>query len=269
MKIEMQDVNIKQFILLENKECFSLDGDSWSSLKLNIDVNAVKAGIIKTLKPINFCVLTVIASHLNKEGTCFPSQKTISELVGISERKVVDCIKELTQIEINGVPVLVREYQKGQKGFKKSVYSVATDKVKPEELVIDPTPTAEPVEEKVEQKPLTAKDVLIHFVEEYQQAFGDGYIVSWGKEMKLVKEKLLPNFEAEDLLKMVSISVQKYSEKWGNKNFPRPSVSMVCGWLGKEAFKIVLDEKKQAQVFEQRVDTLQQAESEMDRFLSL
>lgn len=266
-KTETQSLT-KDFIVVEHKESFNLHGDSFQELKLNMDINMLHSGVIAKLGVYNFSVLVCIASHMDSKGLCFPSQRKISELTGISINKVTKCVKELLETEIDGQPLFARSFAQGIKG-KKTVYSFKTDTVDVSELTENPQNEAGHEVASEEPTKLNAKDIIVHFVEEYQNTFGDGYMVSWGKEMKLVKDKLLPNFEPEDIKKIVSVAVTQYSEKWGNAKFPRPSVSMVCGWLGKEAWKIVLAEKSKAQAFEQRMETLAQAESEMDRFLGL
>ena len=281
----MENIINKNFITVEQKEVFNLHGDISSDLKLSIDISAIQDGAIKKLGVYNFSVLVCIAAHMNSEGTCFPSQKKISELTGVSINKVTSCVKELLETEIDGEPIFTRSFAKGKKG-KKTVYQFQSDKVEVKDIVEAATPSADPEEPKssvasllevreepkaepVKQKPMTAKDVVVLFAETYSETFGDGYMISWGKEMKLVKDKLLPNFTSEDIQSIVKTAVGQYSNKWGNVKYPRPTISMVCGWLGKEAFKLVLAEKKQAEAMQTRIDSASQSESEMDRFLSL
>lgn len=263
----------KDFIVVEHKESFNLHGDSVQDLKLTMDINTLHSGIIAQLGVYNFSVLVCIASHMDSKGLCFPSQRKISELTGISINKVTKCVKELLATEIDGQPLFVRTFAQGIKG-KKTVYTFQQDNISVEALQEATQEVTEAQTEEltpqVEEKPqMTAKDVVVHYAEKYQSTFGDGYIISWGKEMKLVKEKLLPNFEAEDIKKMIDVAVSQYPTKWANQKYPRPSISMVCGWLGKEAFKIVLAEKKQQQSMQIRIDSMSQAETEMDKFLNM
>lgn len=279
----------KNFITVEQKEVFNLHGDVYSDLRLTIDINTIQSGIINKLGIYNFSVLVCLASHMNSEGNCFPSQKKISELTGISINKVTSCVKELLETEIDGEPIFTRSFAKGKKG-KRTVYQfqggrVDMDKLAEAEakesakddLLGDLVAEAEgkvnepaPKEEKpVDQKPMNAKDVVVLFAETYRNTFNDGYIVSWGKEMKLVKEKLLPNFSSEDIRSMIKVAVEQYSGKWANDRYPRPTLSMICGWLGKEAFKIVLAEKNQERSMQIRIDSAEQSETEMDKFLAM
>lgn len=275
----------KNFITVEQKEVFNLHGDISSDWKLLIDINSIQSGTIKKLGVYNFSVLVCIASYMNSDGTCFPSQKKISELTGISINKVTACVKELLETEIDGEPIFTRSFAKGKKG-KRTVYQFQSDKVEVNDIVEAAKPTSAPEEPKssvadllgvneepkaepVQQKPMTAKDVVVLFAETYAETFGDGYMISWGKDMKLVKDKLIPNFTSEDIQAIVKTAVGQYSSKWGNANYPRPTISMMCGWLGKEAFKVVLAEKQQAASMQIRIDSAQQSEAEMDRFLGL
>ena len=261
----------KNLITVEHKEVFTLDGESLQDLRLSIDINEIQNGLISELGIYNFSVLVCIASHMNSNGISFPSQKKISELTGISINKVTKCVKELLEFKVNGNPLFTRTFAKG-KMHKKTVYQFQSDNVEVEDMELEGMGAGKKTEEAPTEKPLTApmtaKDVVVLFVETYKEVFEDGYIVAWGKEMKLVKDKLIPNFSSEDLKEIVKTSVNRYSEKWANDRYPRPTISMMCGWLGKEAFKIVLAEKKQEEAMQTRIESAQQSESEMDRFLN-
>ena len=261
----------KRFITMEKKEEFTLDGECLLSIRLSMDITEIQKGIIAELGVYNFSVLVCIASYMDSNGESFPSQRKISELTGISVNKVTKCVKELLEFKVNGNPLFTRTFAKG-KMHKKTVYQFQSDNVGLEDMKLEDMGTDKKTEETPEEKPLTApmtaKDVVVLFAETYKEVFEDGYIIAWGKDMKLVKDKLIPNFKSEDLKEIVKTSVNKYSEKWANDRYPRPTISMMCGWLGKEAFKIVLAEKKQEEAMQTRIESAQQSESEMDRFLN-
>ena len=289
----------KRFITMEKKEEFTLDGECLLSIRLSMDITEIQKGIIAELGVYNFSVLVCIASYMDSNGESFPSQRKISELTGISINKVTKCVKELLEFKVNGNPLFTRTFAKG-KMHKKTVYQFQSDNVGLEDIKLEDMGTDKKTEETPEEAPtekpltapmtakdvvvlfaetykevekpltapMTAKDVVVLFAETYKEVFEDGYIVAWGKDMKLVKDKLIPNFKSEDLKEIVKTSVNRYSEKWANDRYPRPTISMMCGWLGKEAFKIVLAEKKQEESMQVRIESAQQSESEMDRFLN-
>jgi len=84
---------------------------------VKMDIDKVKNGIIRDVGGTkNFAVLSAIAVFADSRGVAYPSQKTISQMVGYSRRTVSDTIQGMTKIKVNGKPIISIEVEKTRKG---------------------------------------------------------------------------------------------------------------------------------------------------------
>ena len=83
---------------------------------------AVEAGLLQTLEPELFVTLTVLATFMDKEGRCFPSQTRLAELLGVNRKTVNVRMKKLCEIEWQREPLL---QVVGKKGYGNNVYQIS------------------------------------------------------------------------------------------------------------------------------------------------
>jgi len=220
-------------------------GDTVYTINIVIDPNSIRAGFIKSVGgPTALSILLTIISFTNADGVAFPSQHTIADATGLSVRTVNTVIKELLEVEIDGQKILSREFapRRQDGGFQSSIYtfySSGATEVKAEPVETVETPTMPP------------KEVITYFCERYEETFGEKYLVSWGREAKLVKEKLSSVLTREEIRGMIDIAVGEYTTRWANGKYLRPSISMLCGWLGNTALALVKEAVVEAKKFEE------------------
>lgn len=208
----------------------------------------------------NFAVLLVIAAHMDADGKSFPSQKKIAELTGLTRFTVAKAVKALSEIKVGGKPILQVKKVPNKKGHEKTVYYFNSNNIEADCSEDEGSETQKPTETltskvtelQIKQKPLNSKDLLHLFITEYEKAFGITYVPNYGKDMAIIKQKLVGKFTDEDLKAGITVAVSKYSEKWGNSKYKYPTVGMLVSWLFNEAIKDVKTEQEQEQQIQQR-----------------
>lgn len=228
-----------------------------------IDLQAIQAGLIKKVGTAKLPLLLAIISYMDADGRSFPSQRKLAELTGQSINTVNKHINELLEIEIDGQKLLKRELV-GKGVRKKSMYYISKGEVTNSEAV-------EAVNEIIEteqKKAMTSRDVAHHFADVYKETFGVGYTINYGRELSMIKNKLLKNYDDEALIGLIEVAVKQYKNSWANANYPLPTISMLCTWLGNTAYGVWKQEQetvaKQSTRLEQAV-----SQDQTDQALSL
>lgn len=204
------------------------------SARTCVSNQAIMDGLLKVLGASQYVVLTAIASCMDKEGKAFPSQRKLAEMTGLHHNTVNKLIKDLLDVEFNGSKLLKRELVGTGHNFKKkSVYHISNGIVTATEDVIG---DSKPKDELV--NPESARDFAHYFAYVYEETFGQGYTINYGRDLKLIKDKLLKTYDKETLKAIITIAVEQYADKWANTNYPLPTLAMLSTWLSNEAYGI-------------------------------
>jgi hypothetical protein len=75
-------------------------------------IAAYRDGLVKELGASLWTTLQAIASYMDQDGRCYPSQQTIANQLGMRRETVNEHIKQLCAFRWNGHPVLLKEDQK-------------------------------------------------------------------------------------------------------------------------------------------------------------
>lgn len=205
-----------------------------------VDLGAIQTGLIKQIGANRFGVLLAILSYMDKDGKSFPSQRKLAELTGQSANTVNKLINELLEIEVDGQKVLKRSFI-GDGARKRSMYYIHAGEISNTEDIAAP---------ETEEKRMNSRDVALYFTEVYKSTFDNGYVVNWGRDLALIKKKLISTYEDDETLTgVIDIAVKRYKKLWANENYPLPTISMLCSWLANKAYGIYEQEhaKEKAQ----------------------
>jgi DNA-binding transcriptional regulator GbsR (MarR family) len=116
-------MNRKLFTVSIEKEFDVTRKEFNNEIYLRVYTSLFKSGIVKELKPNNFTVLLAIASFMDSEGNCYPTQRQIAEITGLSLPTVNKCVNELLDFKVHDKPLIERKLvHQGQ--FKNSYYTV-------------------------------------------------------------------------------------------------------------------------------------------------
>lgn len=210
-------------------------------LNVKVGIKAIQSGLIKELGTNEFAVLLAIASFSDVDGEAFPSQRTLSEVTGLSLPTVNRVINKLLDTKINGVHVLQRQFEKSATKKKFSVYSLNVNK----QDDTDSQKVELNVERVEKEKRRTARDFAFEFKDRFEKKYEMPYIINYAKETSLIKNKLINQFSDDEILQMFDYVVDNYTEKWSKPNYPYPSIAMICSWLGNIAIQQINEQKKQ------------------------
>jgi hypothetical protein len=274
----------KMFTVSIDKEFDITKKEFNSSIYLRVYTSLFKAGIVKDLKPTNFTVLLAIASHMDAEGNCYPTQRQIAELTGLTAPTVNKAVNELLTFKVNGKEILKRELvQVGQ--FKNSYYTVnplsqiaifdgqvkeietdtgLMDGYEVKKVMSEPLKNielnnnhnnnnhytkegAEDISKKAsEQTPFkNSKEVAVYFLQKYQEQYGVQASIAWQRDLSLIKKKIIGKYTDVQIKKMIDTVISEYDSKWKKPAYPRPTISMMCSWLGEQALAVAEDGEKE------------------------
>ncbi|WP_257294847.1 helix-turn-helix domain-containing protein [Endozoicomonas sp. YOMI1] len=77
----------------------------------------IQTGDLENLTPTQRLLLIVLASFANSEGECWPSQKRLGKLVGVSRPRVCDCLKTLEEEKL-----IESSFRQSETGTKTKIY---------------------------------------------------------------------------------------------------------------------------------------------------
>lgn len=261
------------FTVSIDKEFDVMKKETTTSIYLRVYTSLFQHGIVKDLKPKNFTVLLAIASYMDAEGNCYPTQRQIANITGITTPTVNKAINELLDYTVNDKPILKREFiQQGQ--FKNSYYTInpisqiavfdgqvkgiSTESVKKQEdaplkeFELNNNQVTISKEQESAEAPLfkNAKEVAVYFSEQYRNRYGVNYNIIFQRDLPLIKNKLMKTFTDEQIKTMIDTTISEYDSHWKNQQFPRPTIGGMVSWIGQKALAIAEDNKKEQQELE-------------------
>lgn len=213
---------------------------------VKIDIPAIQNGIIKQIGASEFAVLCAIASYTDNHGQGFPSQRVLSEITGLSLPTINKLVNKLLRTEINGVPVLAREFDQVGKSKKFSIYSLNT--VKEKNTTSDLKINFQNEEDiTLETKEKTAKDYAHMFKYLYEKKYKIPYQLNYGRELAMIKTKLMKNFTEKQIIEIIEFTIENYKKIWAKDLYPYPTIPMLCSWLANTVIQTIAKEKEKEQ----------------------
>ncbi|ENQ3108743.1 helix-turn-helix domain-containing protein [Bacillus cereus] len=92
---------------------------------LKLHVGFFRSGLCAKIGTRDALVLLAIAHHMDKDGFCYPTQRHLERLTGMTRRTIGEAIKRLRNTLVNGKPLLIVEKRpNGQYGQVSTGYSV-------------------------------------------------------------------------------------------------------------------------------------------------
>lgn len=247
---------------------------------LKIDVTAIRNGLLHHVRGSELTVLLGIASFMNTGGECYPTQRQIAEITGLSLTTVNKAISNLLEIQINGMPILDRVLR-GTGQRKNSVYTIFDLSPKDvdiedyrdidaididdsfeeqkkalvtscnnvvDKFINDSAETEENGFGEVIEPPKrvikNSKDIAHYFAEQYKEAYGKSYVINYKRDLGLIKNKLIKNFSIDEIVEIIDLTIKDYPTRWGNSKYPYPTIGMLCSWLCNEVVRALLEQQK-------------------------
>lgn len=241
-------MTVEHLMQLKLERRSSLDmvsGKYQTAVDLCVSVDQIKQGLIKEIGCRNFSVLLAIAAHLNEQSVAFPNITVISEITGLSSPTVIKAIQELEAVTVGGQHIIKKSKLKTASGNTKSIYHFVAAEIDADDPTIE----------------MTAKEVIDLFCKYFQETYKIAYNVTWGRDVNMVKSKLVDVYPAEQLREIVRIAVTQYSSFNNSPQYPTPTLGMLCTWLANKAAGVLLQEQKRQQEYQSKVAYAEKASS--------
>lgn len=191
------------------------------NVNLNMVVNTKEIQKGK-YKKVDMDMLLALASFMDTNGVCCPTQEQLAEIMGVSISTIYRKVNNLLNVEIDGQHIVTRELKQTTGCKKASFYTFL------------PLVNKSPV--------YTAKSVIDYFCATYFKVYKVKYTVgNGGVAGNLIKTKLLPNYTQEQIENTINYVMEHYQSKWATKQYPRPTIGMLCGWLFNIAQEFIQD----------------------------
>lgn len=93
---------------------------------LKMYVDAVHSGLIADLGPERWTTLCVLASFMDEDGECYPTQDMIAKRLNISRESANRRIKKLCEYRWDGKPLVVKERRRHERTqqWENTVYTI-------------------------------------------------------------------------------------------------------------------------------------------------
>lgn len=249
----------------------SISDSGEDTIRVGIEVTQefIHKGLIKRLGYRDFSIFTVLVSYMNNDLISFPSLDHVAELTGMSRQTVIKGVKAL---ETKG---LIERTAGGRVNVYKLNYVALNNKQNEYELEVEQDPIEEPeeieeIEEpEVEEEPIefnSPKDVAFYFADKYEKQYGHKYMINYGRDLKLIKDKLIPTYSSEELALLIDTAITHYKEKWGNQKYSHPTIPMLASWLSNQALTFA---KEQVAVKERLTHNIKDSEETDDTDIAL
>lgn len=100
----------EKLVTVEAQQEFDVfDGTTETRIFVKLYVAARISGLLAEMSDRDWKTLCVLATYMNKEGFCYPSQSELSRAMGVSRQMANERIKSLARFRFRGKPVLLIE----------------------------------------------------------------------------------------------------------------------------------------------------------------
>jgi Helix-turn-helix domain len=257
------------FSVSHNKEVDLGNGEVTSNVFVRVYTSMFTSGLVANMGANNFTTLMALASFMDEQGECYPTQIQLAERIGVHKNTINKYVNELLDFRVNDQPIVTR--QKINKGQGKifSFYKIhplsqlakfqgtisQIESPSDSDSLITSKSTngsAVIIQDNIssnnnKDNKLTANDLLSVFLDTYREVYNVNYVVdNYPKTMTILRSKVLKP-HPELAVQIVETAVREYDKRFKNGNFPRPSIGMFS-WAVNQIVPIL---QEQQEIFDQ------------------
>lgn len=90
------------------------------------------------------------------------------------------------------------------------------------------------------------KEILEYYQQKYFEYYGVAYSPNYGRDIKLIKSKLMSTFTDEEIKVILDVAFREYSSRWETPKYKRVSIGALCSWIANEALAIAQKESQES-----------------------
>jgi len=266
------------------------NGKTINNVYVRVYTSLFTSGLVARMGSNRFTTLMALASYMDAQGECYPTQIQLADAIGVHKNTVNKYINELLDFTIDDKPLVTRTKINRGQGKISSYY-----KIHPLSQLAKFSGTIEEVNTKTTDSLITkGSDELIptncdvikvtnnnqlinntdvlevtnssnaikYFQQVYRETYDVNYTVSnYGREGKIIKDKVLTPYP-EIAKEIIRLAVTKYDELFKNARYPRPSVAMFS-WAVNQIIPMIEEEQQVIEVASQSNELEDEAEKRM------
>jgi hypothetical protein len=99
-----------------------------------------------------------------------------------------------------------------------------------------------------------SKGIIAYFCQKYRETYSVNYSPNYGRDVKLIKDKLIANYSMSQIKAILDVIFREYETRWKKDKYPRPSIGALS-WLPNEALPIIQTEEQDQAEFKKATDT--------------
>lgn len=278
------------FSVSHDQELSLGNGETTKNVYVRVYTSLFASGLVAKMGSNRFTTLMALASYMDAQGECYPTQIQLADAIGVHKNTVNKYINELLDFRIDGKPLVTRTKVNRGQGKISSYY-----KIHPLSQLAkfggDITPvntkTSDSLITKGSDEPITtncdvikvtnnnqlinntdvlevtnSNNAIKYFQQVYRETYNVNYTVSnYGREGKIIKDKVLTPYP-EIAKEIIRLAITKYDELFKNARYPRPSVAMFS-WAVNQIIPLIEEEQKAIEVAEQSSTLEDEAEQRM------
>ncbi|MGG5759247.1 helix-turn-helix domain-containing protein [Bacillus toyonensis] len=278
------------FSVSHDKEINLGNGKTINNIYVRVYTSLFTSGLVARMGSNRFTTLMALASYMDAQGECYPTQIQLADAIGVHKNTVNKYINELLDFTIDGKPLVTRTKINRGQGKISSYY-----KIHPLSQLAkfggDITPVNTQIKDslitKGSDEPITtncdvikvtnnnqlinntdvlevtnSSNAIKYFQQVYRETYDVNYTVSnYGREGKIIKDKVLTPYP-EIAKEIIRLAITKYDELFKNARYPRPSVAMFS-WAVNQIIPMIEEEQQAIEVAEQSDSLEDEAEKRM------
>lgn len=258
------------------------------------------SGIVSAIGTSGLTTLIALASFMDENGECYPTQQQIADRIGCHKNTANKYVNDLLEARINGEPIVTRTKLNKGNGLIYSYYKIhplsqlakfdgTIEPVKGTELndleseslsttVCDTEITTVCDEIRVtnnnnqennikdskesSEKPFNSRDAISLFLATYRDVYNTNYVIpNYGQAAKILKDKVVTPYP-EMAKEIIELGVREYDQRFRNKKFPRPTINMFS-WASSQLVEAVEEKRNRDMIANQAPEAEADAEAAM------
>ena len=278
------------------------NGKTINNVYVRVYTSLFTSGLVARMGSNRFTTLMALASYMDAQGECYPTQIQLADAIGVHKNTVNKYINELLDFTIDGKPLVTRTKINRGQGKISSYYKIHPlsqlakfggeiinlEGTKTGRLVSDHTKTRDSLITKGSDELIptncdvitvtnnnqlinnntdvlevtNSSNAIKYFQQVYRETYDVNYTVSNYGREGKIIKDKVLTPYPEIAKEIIRLAITKYDELFKNARYPRPSVAMFS-WAVNQIIPMIEEEQQAIEVAEQSDALEDEAEQRM------